>query len=133
MSSKHILIADDEPHVVRVLRLTLEREGYAVDSAKNSVDALAKIGVCMPDILITDVQMPGGSGRDLCETVRQRYPDHELPILVMSSMTALDGRNWVKGLSRIEFLEKPLSPRNLVAKLDAMLGARPEQEELGHA
>lgn len=115
--NKHILIVDDEPHVIRVLRLMLEREGYAVASAGDGHEALEKIAARRPDVMVSDIQMAGMDGRELCRTVRARYPDDAFLILVMTSMTAAGEREWVRDLPAVEFLEKPLSPRQLVARL----------------
>lgn len=119
MRKKTILIVDDEPHVIRVLRLALEREGYDLHTASNGEEALRKLEAGLPDVLITDLQMPKAGGRVLCETARARYPDQLFPILVMTSMTALEEREWVAKMSNVEFFEKPMSPRKLVARLAA--------------
>lgn len=123
MSRKSILIVDDEAHVLRVLRLNLEREGYLVSTACDGQDALEQLERSLPDVLVTDLQMPRSTGRVLCETVRSRYPSHSLLILVMTSMTALEERDWVHQLPNTEFLEKPLSPRQLCARLARHFGA----------
>jgi DNA-binding response OmpR family regulator len=117
MSQHHILLVDDEPHVLRVLRLSLERAGYSVATANDGNDALSEIAKCRPDVLVTDIKMDGMSGRTLCPLVRKMYPEDLFLILVMTSMTAADERVWVQQLQNIEFLEKPLSPRQLVARL----------------
>lgn len=121
MSHHRVLVVDDEPHAIRVIRLALERAGYEVQTACSGADALDKALKSMPDLIITDLQMPGGSGREFCEKLRERCPDPAVPILIMSSMTALESRDWVRQHENIEFLEKPLSPRNLVARLGMLL------------
>lgn len=117
MSARRILLVDDEPHVLRVLRLALEREGYVVATASDGHAALAAMAVQLPDVLISDIQMDGMDGRTLCPLARATWPEHPFLILVMTSMTALDERAWARQLSNTEFLEKPLSPRQLVARL----------------
>lgn len=117
MSQHQILLVDDEPHVLRVLRLSLERVGYKVATANDGNSALLEISKCRPDVLITDINMAGMSGRTLCPLVRQVYPEDLFLILVMTSMTAAEERVWVQQLQNIEFLEKPLSPRQLIARL----------------
>jgi len=133
MTKRTILIVDDEAHVIRVLRLMLEREGYRVISANDGNEALAKLAEGRPDAMISDIQMAGMNGRDLCCTVRGRYPDESFLILVMTSMTAAEERSWVRSLSNVEFLEKPLSPRQLVARLAAHFNARTTEPETSHA
>ncbi len=133
MSKRSILIVDDEAHVIRVLRLMLEREGYRVLSAADGLEALALMADSRPDALISDIQMAGMNGRDLCRAVRERWPGEHFPILVMTSMTAADERTWVRSLANVEFLEKPLSPRQLVARLADHFNARPGGPETQHA
>ena len=130
MNKRTILIVDDEPHVIRVLRLMLEREGYAVATAADGGEALDKIAAHRPDVLVSDIQMDGMNGRELCQTVRARYPDELFPIFVMTSMTAAEERDWVRSLAGVEFLEKPLSPRQLVARLSAHFATAAEPETL---
>lgn len=119
MSKRTILVVDDEAHVARVLRLTLEREGYEVTTASDGNDALAAMAERRPSVMVTDIQMAGMDGRELCRTVRERYPGEPFLILVMTSMTAAGERAWVRELANVEFLEKPLSPRQLAARLAA--------------
>jgi len=117
MNKKTVLIVDDEAHVVRVLRLMLERESFAVLTANDGNEALGVMAASRPDVMVSDIQMAGMDGRTLCRTTRERYPDEDFLILVMTSMTAASERSWVQELNNVEFLEKPVSPRQLVARL----------------
>jgi CheY-like chemotaxis protein len=125
---KTILLVDDEPHVIRVLRLMLEREGYEVMTANDGNEALGKMSACRPHVMVSDIQMAGMDGRELCRTARTRYPDETFPIFVMTSMTASEEREWVRALANVEFLEKPLSPRQLIARLTTYFAAANTQE-----
>lgn len=122
MTQRHILLVDDEPHVTRVLRLALEKQGYEVTVAHDGNEALACMAQRVPDVLISDIQMDGMDGRTLCPLARKTYPEHDFLILVMTSMTALEERSWARELPNTEFLEKPLSPRQLVARLSRHFG-----------
>jgi CheY-like chemotaxis protein len=133
MNKRTILLVDDEPHVIRVLRLMLEREGYEVASANDGAEALEKMHLRRPDVMVSDIQMAGMDGRELCRTVRARYPDALFPIFVMTSMTAANEREWVKELANVDFLEKPLSPRQLIARLAAHFTSTAAQQENTHA
>ena len=130
---KNILLVDDEPHVIRVLRLMLEREGYLVTSANDGREALEKMAAGRPDVMVSDIQMAGMDGRELCRTTRERYPDERFPIFVMTSMTASAERDWVRELPNVEFLEKPLSPRQLIARLTTYFSAPAAPQENTHA
>ena len=133
MNKRMILLVDDEPHVIRVLRLMLEREGYEVASANDGNEALEKMRARRPDVMVSDIQMAGMDGRDLCRTTRARYPDELFPIFVMTSMTASGEREWVRELANVDFLEKPLSPRQLVVRLAAHFANAAPQPENTHA
>lgn len=133
MTERTILIVDDEPHVIRVLRLMLAKEGYTILSANDGNEALALLASSRPDVMISDIQMEGMNGRDLCHATRARYPDEPFLILVMTSMTAAEERSWVKNLDNIEFLEKPLSPRQLAARLATYFSAMSALPEMRHA
>jgi len=114
-----VLIVDDEPHVMRVLELTLTRAGYRVLCVTDGSAALDSIRLHAPDVLITDIQMPVMNGRELCEAIHAEFPARSFPILVMTSGTARENREWASRIPNTDFLEKPLSPRNLIARLDA--------------
>ena len=133
MTPYKILIVDDEPHVIRVLRMTLERAGYLVQSANDGKEALGVMAGFAPDVLLSDIQMAGMDGRELCRTARQRYPERRFLILVMTSMTATEERGWARDLANTEFLEKPLSPRQLVARLATYFAALDADPEHLHA
>ncbi len=115
---KRVLIADDEPQMTRVLKLYLERAGYQVESASNGAIALTSIQKNAPDVLVTDIQMPLMTGKQLCLALAEEFPQRTFPIFVMTSMTDRDHREWTKKISNLEFLEKPVSMRALIAKLD---------------
>ena len=115
---KKILIADDEPHVLRVLKMSLEKEGYAVEVCANGKEAVARLSLEHPDILITDIQMPQMTGEELCKYIEQRIPERRFLIFVLTSRTEIEHREWSRGINNLLFLEKPVSIRNLVEKLD---------------
>ena len=114
---KHVLIVDNEPNVIRVLQLMLERAGHRVSSAPNGEIALAQVLAEAPDALITDIQMPRMNGRELVRAIQERLPERAFDIFVMTSMTEREEREWVRAVPRVEFLEKPVSPRHVVARL----------------
>jgi CheY-like chemotaxis protein len=115
---KKIVIADDEPHVLRVLKLSLEKEGYAVDTCANGKEALTRLEQEYPDILITDIQMPKMTGEELCKHIEAHMPDRNFLIFVLTSRTEIEHREWSREIHNLLFLEKPVSIRNLVEKLD---------------
>jgi DNA-binding response OmpR family regulator len=117
MEHKTILIVDDDSHVKKILGLTIGRAGYKIETAANGLDALAMIREHPPDVLITDIEMPKMSGKELCLTIERELPDRKFLIIVMTSVSERDASSWIKEMTRTEYLEKPLSPKRIVARL----------------
>ena len=115
---KKIVIADDEPHVLRVLKMSLEKEGYEVEVCANGREALARLEQEQPDILITDIQMPQMTGEELCLHINEHMPNRKFLIFVLTSRTEIEHREWSRKVHNLLFLEKPVSIRDLVDKLD---------------
>jgi len=130
---KRILVVDDEPHMSRVLKLYLERAGYAVQTCPNGQVALAAVLLNPPDAMITDILMPVMNGQKLCQTLEAQLPERTFPIFVMTSMTNAEHRDWTSKISNLEFLEKPLSMRNVVAQLDKTFSIAPDAAQGRHA
>jgi DNA-binding response OmpR family regulator len=130
---KKILIADDEPQMTRVLKLYLERAGYQVESASNGAIALTCIQKNAPDVLVTDIQMPLMTGKQLCLALEEAFPQRTFPIFVMTSMTDRDHREWTQKIPNLEFLEKPVSMRALIARLDKHFAQAPTAGGDSHA
>ncbi|MGD2062041.1 MAG: response regulator [Nitrospirota bacterium] len=120
---KRILIVEDEPHVARVLRLRLERVGYGVVTAAHGEAALAAIEQSPPDGVITDIQMPRMTGRELCERIEALFPDRTFPILVLTSRAEVEHREWSQKMANTVFLEKPASISRILSALEAHFGA----------
>ena len=126
MSTKRILIVDDEAVVIRVLKLALERAGYEVESRNNGETALERIMAGTPDVLITDIEMPRMTGEELCKAINERFPDREFPIFVATSVTAIEHRIWSSKIPKLMFLEKPVSARKLLSALSDYFAAPTE-------
>ena len=117
MNTKRILVADDELHMIRVVKLFLERAGYKVDTASNGQEALDSILLDPPDVLLTDINMPRMNGQQLCMELQKQLPERKFPIFVMTSMTDRENRDWTEKIPNTVLLEKPLSMRVLIAGL----------------
>ena len=112
-----VLIVDDEPLIKRVLTLCLERAGYAVECACDGADALERVRAQSPDFMITDVNMPGMGGEELCRAIHAEFPGRSFPILVVTATTSRASCAWALDIPNTDLLEKPISPRNLIARL----------------
>jgi CheY-like chemotaxis protein len=119
---KYILVVDDEPTVIRVLRLALEKGGYEVNKANNGEEALERIRERVPDAVITDIEMPKMDGEGLCRSIEEEMPGRAFPLFVVTSLTAMEHRRWSDTISNLYFLEKPISARRLLARLEEYFG-----------
>lgn len=125
---KRILLVDDEPHVVRVIKLALDRKGYTVEVARNGAEALEKLREQAFEVVITDFQMPRMDGRALCEAIASE-PEGGRPLtLVVSGKPDLELADWATSAAHAEFLEKPVSLKRLVARLAAHFESKAADE-----
>ncbi len=115
---KRILMVEDEAHIVRLMTMALERAGYAVDSAGNGVEALEYLQGQHPDVMITDIDMPRMTGQELCMQLNAELPERDFLIVVVTARTEVEHREWSRMIPNLEFLEKPVSMRKLVSRLD---------------
>jgi len=118
MKMKKVLLVDDEPHVTSVIKHFLVKSGYDVDTASNGLIALKKVGKQMPDVIVSDIQMPRMTGLEFCGRLRSDYPESDSLVVIMTSRTEREFREQAGALENVEFLEKPLSPKKLVVRLD---------------
>lgn len=115
----HILVVDDEPAIRDVLRLLLERNGYAVSEAGDGTDAVNFVASHPDlDLVILDVMMPGISGTEACDAMRA-YSN--APILFLTAKTGEDDRLAAYRSGGDDFLSKPFSQAVLLAKVESLL------------
>lgn len=118
---KNILIADDSKAILRVLTLGMERAGYEVTTACDGSDALLKILEQQPDFLVTDIEMPRMTGKQLCLAIEKSIADRAFPIAIMTASTEPHHREWAANLRNTIFIEKPVSIRSLVSHVNRCL------------
>lgn len=111
---KVVLIADDEPYVIRVVKLKLSNAGYEVITASNGLEALEKIKTLKPDVVISDVNMPKLSGKELCFRAIPLKKEKEFLTIVMTSSLETEDRDWAEAMDKTVFIEKPFSPKTLM-------------------
>jgi two-component system KDP operon response regulator KdpE len=117
-SGPRVLVVDDEPQIVRGLKIILRSAGYSVESAETKADALALLASRPPDALVLDLVLPDGEGVEVCREVR-RWSG--LPILVLSAVG--DEREKVRALDAgaDDYVTKPFGTDELLARLRAVL------------
>ncbi|MGI9089984.1 MAG: diguanylate cyclase, partial [Gemmatimonadaceae bacterium] len=127
---KRILVVDDHPDNIMVLRARLEARGYLVDSAEDGEEALEKIHASPPDLVLLDVMMPKIDGM---EVARRMKSDRSLPFIPVIMQTALDStESMVQGLDAgaDDYISKPINFRELEARVKSLLRIQALQREL---
>lgn len=113
-----ILIVDDDPHIREVVRFALEKEGFSVSEAENGVEALTRYNKEQPDLLVLDIMMPEMDGTEVCRQLRRTSTT---PIVFLSARDDELDRILGLELGGDDYVTKPFSPRELVARIRAVL------------
>jgi CheY-like chemotaxis protein len=116
-----IYVADDEPVPIRVVKMTLERDGFDVETFPNGQLVLERIREESPDVLITDIEMPVMNGEELCKSIHSEFPQRSFPIFIVTSVTDLAHRHWAGLMENLNFVEKPVSMRRLLGQIQEAL------------
>ena len=119
--TQSVLIVDDEPMARTLLRLMLVRAGFHVSEAEDGFDALEKVRLNRPDVVLLDVMMPGMDGFAVCSTLRDNVETAMLPIVMLSAKTDLDSVNKGIRVGATKYLMKPISPEDLTRHVQEAL------------
>jgi CheY-like chemotaxis protein len=119
-----VLVVDDDPQVLRLLRVNFELEGYDVVSASDGNEALETIAAQAPDLVVCDVMMPGMDGFEVVRRLRSDASTSRLPIVMLSAKAM--GSDARKGLDAgaDEYVTKPFDPAELIDVVDRLLGRK---------
>jgi len=113
-----ILVVDDEPLYIRLLKVNLEAEGYEVDTATNGEEALESLSQSMPDLILLDVMMPKLDGVSTCIRIRQFS---NVPIILLTALGEEQDRVNGLNIGADDYVVKPFSATELVARVRAVL------------
>lgn len=117
--SKRILVVEDEDAIARLISYNLTKEGYNVLVASDGIDALEKIRSEKPDLIILDIMLPGMDGYDICRTIRKE--NISIPVIMVSAKDEELDKILGLELGGDDYLTKPFSPRELIARVRALL------------
>src|SRR2546428_11203137 len=125
-----VLVVDDMPVNVKLLADLLAVKGYAVVTAANGAEALAKVDKEQPGLVLLDVMMPGMSGYDVCRKLRENPATAMLPVIMVTALDPAQER--VKGIEAgaDDFLTKPINQPQVPARLESFLRSKPVPGEL---
>lgn len=130
--SKKILVVDDEPQIVKVLKAYLEKAGFQVSTAADGRLALSIFQREKPDFVILDLNLPGLDGLDVCKAIRR---DSNVPILMLTARVEEADKLIGLELGADDYVIKPFSPREVVARVRTIFrrtGGDPAQSETAH-
>jgi DNA-binding response OmpR family regulator len=121
MPNKKILIADDEPYILRSLSFVLKKEGFDIETACNGEEALEKAQQFNPKILFLDVMMPKKDGYEVCIKLKSNPETENIYIIMLTAKGQIIDKE--KGLitGADEYITKPFSPREIVNKVKKII------------
>lgn len=115
-----ILVADDEPHILRALSFVLKKEGFNVDVAQNGEDALRKIKEGRPRVVFLDLVMPKMTGIELCKIVKSDGGLRQTHVIILTCKGQELDRNHSLSAGADEFMTKPFSPKEVVTRVKTL-------------
>lgn len=129
MNMPTIVVVEDDPDLLEVLKESLAREGYQVKTANNGIDGLKLIKDTAPDLVCLDVMMPGMDGIEVCRELRADKSLRGLPIMMLTAKGDESDVVLGLGVGADDYVTKPARPKELIARVRALLRRpRPEAE-----
>src|SRR5215207_5319172 len=118
--ARKVLIADDEPDILEILKYNLEREGYQVLTAKDGDEALDKARIHQPDLIVLDMMMPRKNGMEVLELLRAQSVFRDTLVMFLTALS--DETTQLKGFSTgaDDYVTKPVSTSVFVSKVNAL-------------
>ena len=118
--ARKVLIADDEPDILEILKYNLSKEGYQVTTAKDGDEALDKAKQVQPDLVVLDIMMPKKTGVEVCEIMRTQPAFKDTLILFLTALN--DEGTQIKGLETgaDDYVSKPVSPKVFLSRVNAL-------------
>lgn len=128
MSKLNILIVEDDPQTVKLIKFILEKEDYSTISAKDGEEGLQMAREKKPDLIVLDLMLPGMDGYRVCEILKANPVTKKIPIIVL---TALDtGVDFEKALEKKAdwYITKPFEPEHLLKRVNYLIEKRKKDE-----
>ena len=119
-----VLVADDDPDIIRFVEVNLRLEGYQVAVARNGEQALDKALELQPDLVLLDVRMPGIDGFEVCSRLRADPRGAAIPVILLTANIPVSGdHHRAREVGADDFVVKPFDPGDLMAKVRSLLQA----------
>lgn len=121
MAETSILVADDEPFIVRLLTFVLKKQGYAVAEARDGEEALGLVRAQRPKIAFVDVMMPKMNGYELCQTIKADPELHDTYLIMLTAKGQDSDRDRGLEAGADEYMTKPFSPSQVIERVTEIL------------
>lgn len=125
-----ILIVEDDPKNVELLKAQLDDEGYIIESAMDGEEALSQVSRQKPDLILLDIMLPRKSGFEVCKEIKSAAETRSIPVIMVTALTDMESR--VKGIAvgADDFLSRPIDRAELISRIKSMLRIKRLHEEL---
>ena len=131
MAKPKILVIEDEPDILEVIQYNLEREGHKVIACRNGEQGLSRIRTDNPDLVVLDLMLPGMDGVEVCRQVKSDPVTRSIPVIMVTAKAEESDVVLGLGIGADDYISKPFSPRELVARVKVVLRRGPLKEESG--
>ncbi len=132
MSKGTILVIDDEKDLIELVRYNLEKEGYDVIAATDGASGLEVIRKHRPELVMLDLMMPGMDGLQVCQRLRADQRTAHTPVIMLTAKATESDRIVGLELGADDYVTKPFSPREVIARVKALLRRTAQQKETPH-
>jgi CheY-like chemotaxis protein len=120
--TKKIMVVDDEESLIELVKAVLEHEGFDVIPAMNGEECLEKLGMVKPDLILLDMMMPGMSGREVCEKIRENPSTKDMKIAFLTVAKFSDvGKDSLKKMNVLDYITKPFDNEDLVRRVKKLV------------
>jgi two-component system phosphate regulon response regulator PhoB len=126
-----ILLIEDEPDILEVIQYNLEREGHKVVACRNGEQGLSRIRTDNPDLVILDLMLPGMDGVEVCRQVKADPITRAIPVIMVTAKSEESDVVLGLGIGADDYISKPFSPRELVARVKVVLRRGPLRDQNG--
>jgi two-component system response regulator VicR len=120
-----ILVVDDEPDILEIMKFKLVKEGYEVVTACDGEDALLKVKEANPDVILLDLMMPKRNGFEVLKEIREKFSDKWRPVIIVSANADLEATKKCYSLQADHYLTKPCGFEHILRGIQTMISLIP--------
>ncbi|MFH1728080.1 MAG: response regulator [Pseudomonadota bacterium] len=114
---KKILIVDDEPDFIKILKIRLEHAGYEIFEAANGLEGLEILKTEIPDLILLDVMMPDMNGYQFCRKVKSNEKTEHIPIIMVTAKAQESDKYWGLETGAVDYITKPYESSEMLEKI----------------